>query len=217
MDTVSLAKRRYTTKAYDAARKIPQATIDALLEQLRHSPSSVNSQPWHFVVADSAEGKARLAKATEGGFAYNTAKILDASHVIVFCTRTDMTEAHLDAVLEQEQADGRFRDQQARAGQDQTRRGYANLHRYDLKDLQHWMEKQTYLALGTALLGAAAHGLDATPIEGFDSKVMDVELGLREQGFSSVVVLSLGYRSEADFNAGLNKSRLPAKSVFTFL
>lgn len=216
MDTVSLAKRRYTTKAYDAARKIPQATIDALLEQLRHSPSSVNSQPWHFVVADSAEGKARLAKATEGGFAYNTAKILDASHVIVFC-RTDMTEAHLDAVLEQEQADGRFRDQQARAGQDQTRRGYANLHRYDLKDLQHWMEKQTYLALGTALLGAAAHGLDATPIEGFDSKVMDAELGLREQGFSSVVVLSLGYRSEADFNAGLNKSRLPAKSVFTFL
>ncbi len=217
MDTVSLAKRRYTTKAYDAARKIPQATIDALLEQLRHSPSSVNSQPWHFVVADSAEGKARLAKATEGGFAYNTAKILDASHVIVFCTRTDMTDAHLDAVLEQEQADGRFRDQQARTGQDQTRRGYANLHRYDLKDLQHWMEKQTYLALGTALLGAAAHGLDATPIEGFDSKVMDAELGLREQGFSSVVVLSLGYRSEADFNAGLNKSRLPAKSVFTFL
>lgn len=63
MDTVSLAKRRYTTKAYDAARKIPQATIDALLEQLRHSPSSVNSQPWHFVVADTAEGKARLAKA----------------------------------------------------------------------------------------------------------------------------------------------------------
>lgn len=65
MDTVSLAKRRYTTKAYDASRRIPQATVDALLEQLRHSPSSVNSQPWHFIVADSAEGKARLAKAPQ--------------------------------------------------------------------------------------------------------------------------------------------------------
>jgi nitroreductase/dihydropteridine reductase len=63
MDTVSLAKRRYTTKAYDASRRIPQATVDALLEQLRHSPSSVNSQPWHFIVADTAEGKARLARA----------------------------------------------------------------------------------------------------------------------------------------------------------
>ncbi len=57
MDTVSLAKRRYTTKAYDASRRIPQATVDALLEQLRHSPSSVNSQPWHFIVADTAEGR----------------------------------------------------------------------------------------------------------------------------------------------------------------
>lgn len=217
MDTVSLAKRRYTTKAYDAARRIPQATVDALLEQLRHSPSSVNSQPWHFIVADSTEGKDRLAKATDARFAYNSPKIRDASHVIVFCTRTDMTEAHLNQVLDQEQADGRFRDEQARAGHNQSRRGYVDLHRFDQKDLQHWMEKQTYLALGTALLGAAAHGLDATPIEGFDSKALDAELGLRERGFTSVVLLSLGYRSEADFNAGLGKSRLPASTVFTFL
>ncbi len=217
MDTVALAKRRYTTKAYDASRRIPQATIDALLEQLRHSPSSVNSQPWHFIVADTDEGKARLAKSTEVGFAYNTAKILNASHVIVFATRTDMTEAHLQAVLEQEGKDGRFRSDEAKAGQDQSRRFYVNLHRHDNKDLQHWMEKQTYLALGTALLGAAAYGLDATPIEGFDFKVMDAELGLRERGFTSVVVLSLGYHSEEDFNAGLGKSRLPAAEVFTFL
>lgn len=217
MDTVSLAKRRYTTKAYDASRRIPQATVDALLEQLRHSPSSVNSQPWHFIVADTAEGKARLAKSTAEGYAYNTQKLLDASHVIVFCTRTEMTEEHLNAVLDQEAADGRFRDEQARAGQNQSCRHYVNLHRFDQKDVQHWMEKQTYLALGTALLGAAAHGLDATPIEGFDSKVLDAELGLRERGFTSVVILSLGYRSEADFNAGLSKSRLPASQVFTFL
>ncbi|MDZ4021432.1 oxygen-insensitive NAD(P)H nitroreductase [Pseudomonas sichuanensis] len=217
MDTVALAKRRYTTKAYDASRRIPQATIDALLEQLRHSPSSVNSQPWHFIVADTDEGKARLAKSTEVGFAYNTPKILNASHVILFATRTDMTEAHLQAVLEQEGKDGRFRSNEAKAGQDQSRRFYVNLHRHDNKDLQHWMEKQTYLALGTALLGAAAYGLDATPIEGFDPKVMDAELGLRERGFTSVVVLSLGYHSEEDFNAGLGKSRLPAAEVFTFL
>lgn len=217
MDTVALAKRRYTTKAYDASRRIPQATIDALLEQLRHSPSSVNSQPWHFIVADTDEGKARLAKSTEVGFAYNTPKILNASHVIVFATRTDMTEAHLQAVLEQEGKNGRFRSDEARAGQDQSRRFYVNLHRHDNKDLQHWMEKQTYLALGTTLLGAAAYGLDATPIEGFDPKVMDAELGLRERGFTSVVVLSLGYHSEEDFNAGLGKSRLPAAEVFTFL
>lgn len=217
MELASLAKSRYTTKAYDATRKIPQASIDTLLDQLRHSPSSVNSQPWHFVVAADEQGKARIAKGAQEGFAYNEAKILNASHVIVLCTRTEMTEAHLQAVLDQEDLDGRFQNAEAKSGQDAIRRGYVNMHRHDLKDVQHWMEKQTYLALGTLLLGAASLGLDATPMEGFDFKKLDEELGLRAQGFTSLVVVSLGYRSETDFNAKLPKSRLAAESVFTFL
>ncbi|MNP70527.1 Oxygen-insensitive NAD(P)H nitroreductase [compost metagenome] len=67
------------------------------------------------------------------------------------------------------------------------------------------------------MLGAAALGVDATPMEGFDSKMLDAELGLRDQGFTSLVLVSLGYHSSDDFNAGLPKSRLPAESLFTFL
>lgn len=217
MQLTALAKSRYTTKAYDASRKIPQETIHELLEQLRQSPSSVNSQPWHFIVASDEQGKARVAKSAEGGFVYNEAKMLNASHVIVFCTRTEMPESHLQAVLAQEAADGRFATDEARAGQDKSRRGYVNMHKFDQKDVQHWMEKQTYLALGTLLLGAASLGLDATPMEGFDFKKLDEELGLRDKGFTSLVVVSLGYRSDSDFNAKLPKSRLPAETVFTFL
>lgn len=217
MQLTALAKSRYTTKAYDASRKIPQETIHELLEQLRHSPSSVNSQPWHFIVASDEQGKARVAKSAEGSFSYNEAKMLNASHVVVLCTRTEMPESHLHDVLAQEAADGRFANDEAKAGQDKTRRGYVDMHKFDQKDLQHWMEKQTYLALGTLLLGAASLGLDATPMEGFDFKKLDEELGLRDKGFTSLVVVSLGYRSDSDFNAKLPKSRLPAETVFTFL
>lgn len=217
MQLTALAKSRYTTKAYDATRKIPQETIETLLDQLRHSPSSVNSQPWHFIVASDDQGKARVAKGAEGGFVYNESKILNASHVVVLCTRTEMPEAHLQAVLAQEERDGRFANDEAKAGQDKSRRGYVNMHKFDQKDVQHWMEKQTYLALGTLLLGAASLGVDATPMEGFDFKKLDEELGLRDKGFTSLVIVSLGYRSEGDFNAKLPKSRLPAESVFTFL
>ncbi|WP_285424320.1 oxygen-insensitive NAD(P)H nitroreductase [Pseudomonas sp. efr-133-TYG-103a] len=217
MQLTALAKSRYTTKAYDATRKIPQETIETLLDQLRHSPSSVNSQPWHFIVASDEQGKARVAKGAEGGFVYNESKILNASHVIVLCTRTEMPEAHLQAVLAKEESDGRFANDEAKAGQDKSRRGYVNMHKFDQKDVQHWMEKQTYLALGTLLLGAASLGVDATPMEGFDFKKLDEELGLRDKGFTSLVIVSLGYRSEGDFNAKLPKSRLPAESVFTFL
>lgn len=217
MELVSLAKRRYTTKAFDASRKIPQESIDVLLEQLRFSPSSVNSQPWHFVVASTNEGKTRIAKGTEGAFAYNAPKVLKASHVIVLCSRNDMTEDHLQALLEQEAHDGRFHSEDAKTAQDNTRRAYVELHRYEQKDLQHWIEKQTYLALGTLLLGAAALGLDATPMEGFDFKKLDDELGLRRQGLTSLVLVALGYRDEDDFNARLPKSRLSAEKLFTYL
>ncbi|AOE85148.1 oxygen-insensitive NAD(P)H nitroreductase [Pseudomonas sp. TCU-HL1] len=217
MNPASLASQRYTTKAYDPSQRVPQATIDELLVLLRQAPSSVNSQPWHFVVARTDEGKARLAKGTQGAYAYNQPKVMDASHVILICARTDMTDAHLTQVLKQEEQDGRFRDGEARAGQDRTRQGYVNLHRYERKDLQHWMEKQAYLALGTLLLGAAALGVDATPMEGFDPQQLDVELGLREQGYTSVVLVALGRRSEKDFNAALPKSRLPAECVITTL
>ncbi|MDT4804388.1 Oxygen-insensitive NAD(P)H nitroreductase [compost metagenome] len=217
MNLASLATQRYTTKAYDPARRIPQETIDELLTMLHQAPSSVNSQPWHFVVAGTEEGKARLAKGTHGSYVYNQPKVLDASHVILICARTDLTDAHLAQVLQQEQDDGRFRDAEARAAQFRTRQGYVDLHRFERKDLQHWMEKQAYLALGTLLLGAAALGVDATPMEGFDAVALDAELGLRERGFTSVVLVALGHRSEKDFNAALPKSRLPAEQVISVL
>jgi nitroreductase/dihydropteridine reductase len=79
------------------------------------------------------------------------------------------------------------------------------------------MEKQVYLALGTLLLGAAALEIDATPIEGFDPRVLNEELGLRERGLTSVAIAALGYRSADDFNARLPKSRLPIESVLSEL
>ncbi|MBD8545006.1 oxygen-insensitive NAD(P)H nitroreductase [Oxalobacteraceae sp. CFBP 8755] len=217
MDILSAAKKRHTAKAYDSARRIPEDVMQKVYDLLRNSASSVNSQPWHFIVANTPEGRARIAKATQGGYVYNAAKVNDASHVIVLCARVDMDESHMDALLEQEERDGRFRDAQARAGQDATRRGYVNQHRYGTKDVAQWLEKQVYLALGTALLGAATLEIDATPMEGFDQKILDAEFGLNEKGLTSLVLVSFGYSSPADFNAGLPKSRLTQEATFTFI
>ncbi len=79
------------------------------------------------------------------------------------------------------------------------------------------MANQVYLALGALLMAAGTLGVDATPMEGFDARVLDAELGLRERGLTSVVLVSLGYRSAHDFNATLPKSRLAREQVFTFL
>ncbi len=208
---------RHTVKAFEPGKTLPQDLIDTLLNVLHNSPSSVNSQPWHFVVASTPEGREAIAKSTTGAFVYNEPKVLNASHVIALCMRTDITEQHLQNVLAQENSQGRFVADGAQAGQDKSRRSYVDMHRYESRDVPQWMEKQVYLALGGLLLGAAMLGIDATPMEGFDQRELDLSLGLREKGLTSVVLVSLGYRSEKDFNAALPKSRLPREDVFTFI
>ena len=212
-----IVKTRYTTKAFDPTRKIPAAAIAELEDLLHFSPSSINSQPWHFVIAGTDEGKARIAKSAHGVSVYNAAKIVNASHVVVFCAHQNFSDEHLAAVVAQEEADGRFAGEEARAGLIKGRGYYGNVHRFERKDTQHWMEKQTYIALGTLLLGAATLGIDACPIEGFDPAILDEELGLRAKGLTSVVIAALGYRSEDDPNARLPKSRLPIDQVISHL
>ncbi|WP_151838093.1 MULTISPECIES: oxygen-insensitive NAD(P)H nitroreductase [unclassified Acinetobacter] len=217
MDTLATAKTRYATKAYDAEKKIPQAQFEKLLEVLRFSPSSVNIQPWHFLVAESDEAKQRIASALTGNYVYNAAKVLNSSHTLVFCTRTDISAEYLEQLLQQDDLSGRFKDEAAKQGQRDTRSGYVEFYRNELKNLPAWMENQTYLALGQLLFAAGLEGIDATPMEGFDRTLIDQEFGLTEKGLKASVVVALGYRSETDFNAKLPKSRLPDEVVFTRL
>lgn len=217
MDVLVTAKTRYATKAYDTEKKIPQQQFEKLLEVLRFSPSSVNIQPWHFLIAETDEAKQRIAKALTGNYIYNSAKVLNSSHTLVFCTRTDISAEYLEQLLQQDELNGRFKDETAKQGQRDTRKGYVEFYRNELKNLSAWMENQTYLALGQLLFAAGLEGIDATPMEGFDRDTINQEFGLAEKGLKASVVVSLGYRSENDFNAKLPKSRLPDQVVFTRL
>lgn len=217
MDTLVTAKTRYATKAYDAEKKIPQTQFEKLLEVLRFSPSSVNIQPWHFLVAESDEAKQRIASALTGNYVYNAAKVLHSSHTLVFCTRTDISAEYLEQLLQQDDASGRFKDEAAKQGQRDTRHGYVEFYRNELKNLSSWMENQTYLALGQLLFAAGLEGIDATPMEGFDRDTLNKEFKLTEKGLKASIIVALGYRSDSDFNAKLPKSRLPDEVVFTRL
>lgn len=217
MDLLNVSKTRYTTKAYDPIRKIPKEQVARLLEILRLTPSSINIQPWHFFIADNQAAKQRIAKALVGKYAYNAPKVLDSSHTILFCTKADISEQHLDNLLTQDDISGRFKDEKAKQGQKDSRSGYVNYYRNEKGDIQRWAENQTFIALGQILLAAGIEGIDATPIGGFDEQIINDELKLTEKGLVPSVLLTLGYRSENDFNAKLPKSRLDKEQIFTQL
>lgn len=218
MQLIEALQRRYATKAFDSAKKLPEAVVEQLFALLRLSPSSTNIQPWHFIVASSAEGKARLAKGAGGSYSYNESKILNASHVVLFCARTQVDDEHLQRVLAAEEQDGRFATApKVKDAAHNTRLAYLNEHKYIKKDVPHWLEKQVYLNLGSFLLGAGLLGIDAVPMEGIDQAVLDAEFGLNERDLTAVTAVALGYRADTDFNAGLPKSRLAVDDIFTLI
>jgi len=218
MNLIEVAKSRYATKKFDSSKRISEVDFDQIKGLLRFSPSSVNSQPWHFIIADSLEAKKRLTIGTQGAYSANEAKVLDASHVILFCAKTTMSDAYLDRLIENEDHDGRFPTIDSKEMVKKVRGFYADLHRKAPKeDAKDWMEKQVYLNMGTVLLGAGVLGIDAVPIEGIDIEILNEVFGLAETGYSAVAMIALGYRHNEDFNAVLPKSRLPENEIFTFL
>ena len=215
-DITDYAKKRYTTKAYKLDKKISLENLEKIKELLRFSASSTNSQPWHFLIASSDEGKKRIAKANESMFPFNNPSILSSSHVVVFCSKLTIDDDYLAKVLQQEEKDGRFPDPAFKSQMDAGRKLFINIHKHDYKDVQHWMDKQVYLNIGQFLLGVSTLGIDATPMEGIDIASIDKEFGLRQRGYTSLVAVTLGYHDdEKDFNAKLPKSRLPYSEILT--
>jgi nitroreductase/dihydropteridine reductase len=209
MDFLNLMKSRYTGKLYNPAKKIPAEDLAKLKEILRLTPSSVNSQPWIFIFGHTDADKDRIRPAV---LDFNRERVDTASDFVVICVKKELTEDHLQRLAEQEVSDGRFTPEKMAAGGDAGRRSFVGMHQKQ-GDCLDWETHQAYIALGSALYGAASLGIDSTPIEGFDAALMDKLLGLDQHGLKSVLVVSFGYRSTEDRNAAAPKSRLPLDAV----
>lgn len=208
---------RYATKKFDPTQRLTSEQFEDIKALLRYSPSSVNLQPWHFIISDNQEGKARIAKGAEGNFSANYSKIMEASHVVLYCVKTDLSDDYLNKILEQEDADGRMLNDESKETVKNVRAFFADIHRKSnvQNDTREWMEKQVYLNMGVLLMGAATLGIDAVPIEGVDIEALNQEFDLPAQGLSAVGVVALGYRDHEDFNAKLPKSRFAEEDIIS--
>ena len=63
-------EKRYTAKRYDATKRVSQDDLAVIYEAMRLSPSSINSQPWKFIVIESDEAKERMHSTFANKFAF---------------------------------------------------------------------------------------------------------------------------------------------------
>lgn len=211
-DMLDIVRQRYTTKHYDETKRISDEDFAKLAEVLRLSPSSVNSQPWHWFVADTDEAKAKILPAI---LDFNRERVTKASHVVVFAVHEDLTDDYLKALLAQEVADGRFKKEEIIPGADAGRRHFVGLHQVSPEEIISWQSRQAYIAMGFLLYAAAGMGIDSTCLEGIEADKLDEILGLREKGLRTIAAVSLGYRAADDSNASRPKSRWPLDKVLT--
>lgn len=141
MEILKLLQERHTTKKYDASRKISDADFDLLLESLRLAPSSVNSQPWEFFIADTKEAKEKLLPAIAD---FNHSRVTDSDRLIVCAIHTDLDETYLQDLDDQEEADGRYQDPAYKVDNGQRRRFFVGKYR-DAGEIACWAGRLTLL------------------------------------------------------------------------
>ncbi|MCW8354537.1 NAD(P)H-dependent oxidoreductase [Marinomonas pontica] len=206
---------RHTTKQYDASKRISQADLEVIYEAMRLSPSSINSQPWKFIVIESDEAKQRFHDTFANKFQFNQKHAKDASHIILFAHKTHYSRDDYANVVDKGIEDGRTKPE----NREQAFGGFAfaEMNMDENGNNSAWTKAQTYIALGNTMHVAARLGIDSTPMEGVDHELIR-ELFPELEGYQCDVALAIGYHhKDEDYNAALPKSRLAMSDVVTVL
>lgn len=187
---------RAATRAYDPAKKISEEDFNYILELGRLSPSSVGSEPWKFVVVQNPALRQALKPVSWG----MTTQVDDASHLVVILAKKNARydSAFLGDVLARRGLVGE-KVEQARAKYKEFQEKHMQILESE-RTLFDWASKQTYIALGNMMTGAALIGIDSCPIEGFNYAEVNrilAQAGVFDpQEWGVSVMATFGYRAK---------------------
>ncbi|MDH5232363.1 MAG: nitroreductase family protein [Gammaproteobacteria bacterium] len=209
-------QQRYTCKRYDANRKVCAEDLDIFLEALRLSASSINSQPWKFIVISSDNAKQRMHNTFAHNHQFNQKHVYESSHTILFANHPRYGKNDFDKVVDKYIEDGRVKAEERDSAYGALR--FVDMNTNEQGDTEAWTRAQTYLALGNALHTLARLKIDSTCLEGIDSDRVQQEFAKELNGYVCKVALAIGYHHpQEDYNFSLPKSRLNKSDVITLL
>lgn len=197
--TIEKLQWRYATKQFDSTKELSEEKLRILKESFNLTATSYGLQPLKMLVISNPETKEKLVPLT-----MQQSQVKDASHVLVLCTETEMNSnfiaKHFDRVEETRKTPKEILE----PFEDYLKISFSEK---NPKDIEQWMAKQAYLAMGNLLTVCAMEDIDACPIEGFEPEKYDALLELEKMGLRSVLVLAVGYRANDDFFSKLAKVR----------
>jgi nitroreductase / dihydropteridine reductase len=205
MSLLDSLKWRYAVKRMNG-NKIPEATLNTILEATKLAPSSFGLTPYNIIVIEDEATRKKLQP-----HFYNQPQVGESSALVIFATWNSITEKEVAAYM-QEIAEER--GVPVDSLNDFASYINGSIKNLTAEQLQIWAAKQTYIALGFALVAAATEEIDATPMEGFKPDAVDEALGLKELGLHSAVAVTLGYRDAVnDYLSGAKKVRRASEKL----
>lgn len=184
MDILKILNWRYATKAMNG-KKINSSDLDIILQAINLAPTSLGLQPFDIIVVSNDEMKNKILP-----IANNQQQIVKCSELIIFAAWTEFTEERKANFYKNfEEVRGTIPD----ALKSYVENVYDNV-KNNKEWFTNWAQRQTYIALGIALVAAANRGVDATPMEGFNPTMLDDLLNLKEKKLTSTVLMPVGYR-----------------------
>ncbi|KJD42707.1 nitroreductase family protein [Paenibacillus terrae] len=183
-DFKEIALGRRSVKVYDPSVKISREEMTEILTEATRAPSSINLQPWRFLVIDSPEGKATLAPLAS----FNQRQVETSSAVIaVFgdLNNFDNFEQIFGEAVELGYMPKDIKEMQ----QEKVAAHFAAL--------DPVINKETVLIDGglvsmQLMLVARAHGYDTNPIGGYDKSRIAEAFGLEKDRYVPVMLISMG-------------------------
>jgi len=188
---------RRSIKEYDPTVKISREEMSEIIAQASKAPSSINMQPWRFVVIDSEQGKAQLAPLAR----FNKDKVMSSSAVIaVFADRKnfDYAEEIYSSAVELGYMPKEVKDVQLNAFTPL----YQNMSNEEMKDT---IMLDAGLVSMQLMLVARAYGYDTNPIGGYEKELIAEAYGLEQDRYIPVMLISIGKA----MNEGFQSYRLP--------
>jgi nitroreductase / dihydropteridine reductase len=207
MNLIDKLNWRYATKRMNGT-KVPQEKVDRILESIRLAPTSFGLQPFKVIVIESPELREKI---------FNEAcpqpQIKEGSHVLVFAANKKVSA---EQVAEYMDLIAKTRSIPVESLND-FKAMFAGIVAGNAEQNFIWSAHQAYLAFGVGVVAAANEEVDATPMEGFNPAALDKVLGLTEQNLGSTIILTLGYRDEAnDYLVNAAKVRKSKSTLFDF-
>ena len=203
-DFNEIVNGRRSIKQYDPTVKISREEMSEILAQASKAPSSINMQPWRFLVIDSDEGKEKLAPLAS----FNKDKVMSSSAVIaVFGDRQNFDYA--EEIYGKAVEHGYMPEEVKEFQLNYFKPLYEGLSDDQMKDIVLLDSGHVSMQL---MLVARAYGYDTNPIGGYDKEQIAEAFGLEKERYIPVMLISIGKA----LNEGFQSYRLPVDTITTW-